>query len=101
IGQRQEDRRSRVKAERYAPARRYSDRGYGGRSFQRHVVGRVESGDQVHYAVWITGGRVSGEADGNSCGSAQCAGRGVLRDFVLLRLPLVLRDANWHRERGR
>ena len=62
LGQREEDRRSRVEAERHAAPCRDGRRRHGRRSVQGHVVGRAQPDHQVHDAVRIARRRAGGFA---------------------------------------
>ena len=88
-----------AEAEGHAAARRDGRRRHGGRSVQGYVVGGAEPGHQVHDAVRPAGGRAGGEAHARRGPEGQPrAGGRVLPDIGLLRLALVLRDADRHGE---
>ena len=62
VGQREEDRRSRIEAERHAAPRGDGRRRHGRRSVQGHVVGRAQPDHQVHDAVRLARRRAGGVA---------------------------------------
>ena len=72
-------------------------RRYGRRSFQGHVFGGDEPDHQVHHAVWLAGRRTGGNTQTRRpCNRTDDgAGAGFLCGKLLLRLPVVLRHANW------
>ena len=95
MGQREEDCGDEAEAKRHAVARCDGGGRYGGRSVQRHVFGGDESGHQVHHAVRFAGGGVSGVADERPWKRADAHSRaGIFCGVGVLRVPIVLRDAN-------
>jgi hypothetical protein len=95
LGQRQEDRRSRPQTKGHAATRCDGYRRHRGRSFQGHIFGGHEPDHQVHHAVRVAGCGAGGAANRNARRDLRPHPRGhLLRCFVLLRVPLVLRYAN-------
>src|SRR6202034_2178092 len=97
MGQREENRRNRDEAEGHAAARRNGRGRYGRRSLQGYVVGGADPGHQVHHAVRIAGGRTGCGPGVQERHAHTHTGGGVLPDFVLLRLPLILWDEDYSR----
>ena len=98
MGQRQENRRSRAETERHSAARRHRRRRYGRRSVQGHFVRGAEPHHQVHHAVRPARRRARRQltAETGQWTDAHPRGR-VFRRFAVLRLPVVLRDADSRR----
>ena len=70
-------------------------RRHRGRSLQGHVFGGHEPDHQVHHAVRIARGRTCGAADRDQRSGLQpCAGSRILPHLVLLRVEVVLRNAD-------
>ena len=64
-----------------------------GRSVQGHLVGRDESGDQIHHALRPAGGRARRVPHGRRIRHADAGpGGGLLYRFARLRPPLLLRN---------
>ena len=96
MGQRQEDCRSGVEAKRHAAARRHGDGRYGGRPVQGYVFRGAQPGHQIHHPLRPPGGGVGRQVDRHQRFRLDArSGSGFLRRVHLLRLPVVLRNADW------